>query len=218
MVPETIQPILAILKKEIKKLPVPFLGKIADETNNPYFVLISCIISLRTKDKVTAEASERLFRLAASPREMVTRSADQIAKAIYPASFYRNKAKQILTLSQTILDQHAGHVPETMDALLALSGVGRKTANLVLTVAFKKPGICVDTHVHRISNRLGFIKTQTPEESEQVLRETLPKKYWITYNDILVPYGQFVCRPISPFCSQCKINIYCDKVGVLKSR
>ncbi|MEK7702681.1 MAG: endonuclease III [Nitrospirota bacterium] len=215
---ETIHAVLAILKQEAAQLAVPVVGKIADETKNPYFVLISCIISLRTQDAVTAAASERLFLLASSPREMVILLPNQIEKAIYPASFYRNKTKQILTLSQTLLDLYDGQVPDTMESLLSLSGVGRKTANLVLTVAFHKSGICVDTHVHRISNRLGWIKTKTPEESEVALRETLPKKYWITYNDILVPYGQFICRPISPFCSRCKVNMDCDKIGVLKSR
>jgi len=156
--------------------------------------------------------------LAKTPDEMIMLRSEQIEKAIYPASFYRNKTGQMLALSKELIEKHGGDVPKTIPELLTLSGVGRKTANLVVTVAFGQPGICVDTHVHRISNRIGMIKTKSPDESEDALRAILSKKYWITYNDILVPYGQFVCRPMSPFCSRCKISADCDKVGVVKSR
>ena len=210
--------IMAILKREAGQLKTPAVGVIAEESQSPYCILISCILSLRTRDEVTDAASRRLFKQAKTPQVMGTLRPDQIEKTIYPVSFYRNKAGHILALSKELLEKHHGHVPNTLPALLALPGVGRKTANLVVTVAFGKPGICVDTHVHRISNRIGMIKTKSPDESEEVLRMTLPRRYWITYNDILVPYGQFVCRPISPFCSRCKISAYCDKVGVVKSR
>jgi endonuclease-3 len=209
---------MSILKKDAAQLQSPVVGMIATATHDPFRILISCLLSLRTRDKVTGEASHRLFALADTPAKMVSLSHDQIEKAIYPVSFYRNKTGQILALSKELLEKHCGHVPNTLPALLALSGVGRKTANLVLTVAFGKPGICVDTHVHRISNRMGLIKTKTADESEMALYVSLPKRYWITYNDILVPYGQFICRPISPFCSQCKISLFCRKVGVTTSR
>jgi len=209
---------MAILKKEVAQLKTPVLGVIAEETKDPYCVLVSCILSLRTRDEVTDAASRRLFKQARTPYEMISHRPDQIEKAIYPVAFYRNKTRHILALSKELLEKHRGHVPATMAALLALPGVGRKTANLVVTVAFGNLGICVDTHVHRISNRIGYIKTKNADESEKALRTTLPRKYWITYNDILVPYGQFVCRPISPFCSRCKISAHCDKVGVVKSR
>ena len=143
---------------------------------------------------------------------------NQVEKAIYPVGFYKTKAKQIHAISQTLLKDFGGVVPDTIDELLTLKGVGRKTANLVVTVGYNKPGICVDIHVHRISNRWGYIKTKTPEESEQALRKKLPKKYWIQFNDWLVPYGQNLCRPVSPFCTQCPISAFCDHVGVTTSR
>jgi endonuclease-3 len=209
---------MTLLKKEVAQLKEPAVGVIAKKTGDPFCVLISCLLSLRTRDDVTDAASHRLFQLAQTPAKMLTLKQDQIAKAIYPASFYRNKSKQILSISEALLQRHQGAVPSTLPELLMLPGVGRKTANLVVTVAFGKPGICVDTHVHRISNRIGYIKTKTPEESEMALRAKLPKRYWITYNDILVPYGQFICRPISPFCSRCAIRSYCPRIGVTTSR
>jgi len=215
---ETIDKIISILKKEVAKFPVPAVGRIAAETADPFRILISCLLSLRTRDEVTEAASDRLFHLAATPQSIATLHRNQIEKAIYPVSFYRNKTGQILSLSKMLLQHYNGNVPKEMDDLLRLPGVGRKTANLVLTVGFGQYGICVDTHVHRISNRLGLIKTKTANESEMALYETLPKRYWMTYNDILVPYGQFICRPISPFCGGCKIAIFCSKVGITTSR
>ena len=214
----SIDEIISLLKEVVAQLPAPVVGMIAETTRDPYRVLISCILSLRTRDKVTGEASDRLFTLAETPQKMASLSVDQIEKAIYPVSFFRNKARQILSLSQELLQRYNGKVPENLDQLLILPGVGRKTANLVLTIAFGKYGICVDTHVHRISNRIGLIKTKTAEESEMALYAKLPKRYWMTYNDILVPYGQFICRPISPYCSRCKISRFCYKVGVTTSR
>ena len=194
------------------------VGAVAQESRDPFQVLISCLISLRTKDEVTGEASARLFRLARTPRTMASLPEATIAQAIYPAGFYRTKARTITDVSRTILERHDGNVPDEMDALLAFKGVGRKTANLVLTIGFGKPGICVDTHVHRISNRLGIVKTKTPEQTEFALRKILPPRHGIPYNDLLVTFGQHVCKPISPLCSTCPIRDLCMRIGVGKHR
>lgn len=218
MISDPIHSIVAILKRETRRLKTPAVGAIAETTKDPFRVLISCILSLRTRDGTTETASARLFHLAGSPRRMLALKPDQIERAIYPVSFYRNKTKQIIALCRMLLERFGGAVPDSIDALLTLPGVGRKTANLVVTIAYGKPGICVDTHVHRISNRLGYIRTRTPEESETALREKLPKEYWMIYNDLLVPYGQFVCKPLSPFCSRCKLADHCKQVGVERKR
>lgn len=173
---------------------------------DPFRILIACIISLRTKDEVTAESSARLFRLAATPRTMLRLPAARIARAIFPAGFYNVKARQIRGISRTLIEKHGGKVPADMDALLAMDGVGRKTANLVLGNAFGIPAICVDTHVHRISNRLGWVKTKTPEETEVALRELLPKRLWVPINWRLVEYGKRICQPVSPWCSKCPLG------------
>ncbi len=209
---------MAILKREAEKLRVPVVGLIAEKTRDPFCVLISCLLSLRTRDETTAAASERLFRVANTPQAMLALESEEIQKAIYPVAFYRNKSKSILEICRRLIEQFGGQVPDSMEALLSLHGVGRKTANLVVTVAYKKPGICVDTHVHRISNRIGLIQTRTPDESEMALRSILPRRYWISFNDWLVPYGQFICTPISPFCSRCQITDFCKKTGVGKQR
>ncbi len=206
------------MRNEVKKFRLPIVSEVANKKRNPFHILISCILSLRTKDEVTAEASKRLFALANSPEEIILLSKKKIAKTIYPVGFYNSKADNILDISKTLIEKYKSKVPDTIDELLKLKGVGRKTANLVVTVGYKKPGICVDTHVHRISNRLGYVKTKTPEQTEFALRKKLPEKYWIEYNDLLVAYGQNLCKPISPHCSICKINKYCDKVNVTKSR
>jgi endonuclease III len=190
------------------------VGIVAHESRDPFQVLVSCLISLRTKDEVTGEASARLFRLARTPRTIVDLPAGTIARAIYPAGFYRTKAKTIREICRTLLARHGGQVPATMEELLALKGVGRKTANLVLTVGFGMPGICVDTHVHRISNRLGIVDTNTPEQTESGLRQVLPRRYWIPYNDLLVTFGQNLCKPISPLCSACPVHAECPQLGV----
>jgi endonuclease-3 len=191
---------------------------VAQDSRDPFHVLISCLISLRTKDKVTAEASARLFRLARTPRVMLALSPARIAHAIYPAGFYRTKARTIKSICRTLLEKHGGKVPDDLETLLSLTGVGRKTANLVITVGFGKPGICVDTHVHRISNRLDIVNTRTPEETEFALRQLLPRRHWISYNDLLVTFGQNVCKPISPLCSTCPIESLCPRIGVGKHR
>jgi endonuclease-3 len=179
---------------------------------------MSCLLSLRTKDKTTREASARLFALAHQPATMLTLPLQKIERAIYPVGFYRTKAKSIHAICRRLLDVYGGTVPDSIEELVTLSGVGRKTANLVVTVGYGKPGICVDIHVHRISNRWGYVRTKTPEETEQTLRRKLPTPHWITFNDLLVPYGQNLCQPVSPFCSKCKLTEYCDRVGVKKSR
>jgi len=190
----------------------------AETYQNPFRVLISCILSLRTQDATTAKASHRLFALADSPETMVKLTAKKIEKLIYPVGFYRTKARNILEICQTLIDRYAGQVPDSIDELLKFRGVGRKTANLVVTLGYRKAGICVDTHVHRISNRWGYVKTATPEKTEFALRDKLPKKYWIEFNDLLVSFGQHLCRPISPVCSQCPIAKYCSRVGVSLKR
>ncbi len=218
MRPTEIHAAVRILRREIRQWQEPIVGVVAKASRDPFCVLIACVLSLRTKDKTTAEASARLFALARTPRTLLQLPRRTIEKAIYPVGFYRNKAKQIHEISRRILDVYSGRTPDTIDELLTLHGVGRKTANLVVTVGYNKPGICVDIHVHRISNRWGYVKTKTPEETEEALRKKLPKQYWITYNDLLVPYGQNLCQPVSPRCSQCKLTKYCDRVGVTRSR
>lgn len=215
---DAIHSIVRILKREIRKWQVPIVGVVADRSRDPYQVLISCLLSLRTKDSTTAQATERLFRLAKTPSEMVRLSPKTIQIAIYPVGFYRTKARTLLSVSRDLIRRYDSRVPDDLEQLLTLKGVGRKTANLVVTLGFGKPGICVDTHVHRIGNRLGYVKTKTPEQTETALRKKLPKRYWIIFNDLLVTYGQNLCKPISPHCSQCPIATYCDRVGVKQSR
>ena len=210
---------IKILRREVRQWQEPVVGVVARESaRDPFRILISCLLSLRTKDKTTSEASARLFALAHTPAGLLSLSPRRIERAIYPVGFYRTKAKAIRAISRRLLEAYDGKVPQTIDELITLPGVGRKTANLVVTVGYQQPGICVDIHVHRISNRWGYVKTKTPEETERALREKLPKRYWISFNDLLVPYGQNLCRPVSPFCSRCKLIEMCDRVGVVRSR
>jgi endonuclease-3 len=206
--------VLQLVRRAISAWEPPALNKIAEESHDPFRVLISCILSQQTKDHVTEVTSARLYRLADRPDTLLGLSERRIAKAIYPVSFYRTKARTIREVCRTLLTRFAGRVPDSLEALLSLKGVGRKTANLVLTVGFQKPGICVDTHVHRISNRWGYVNTKTPEQTEMALRQKLPKRHWIYYNDLLVPFGQHLCRPISPFCSRCPVARWCARIGV----
>ena len=203
-----------ILRREVPKWETPVVTLMAETYQSPFRVLISCILSLRTQDATTAKASHRLFAVADSPQAMVKLTAKKIEKLIYPVGFYKTKARQILAMCRTIIDHHSGKVPDEIDELLKFNGVGRKTANLVVTLGYNKPGICVDTHVHRISNRWGYIKTATPEKTEIALRAKLPKQYWIEYNNLLVNFGQHLCRPISPMCSTCPVKKYCPQLGV----
>lgn len=185
---------------------------------SPFLVLISCILSLRTKDETTLPASERLFKLADNPRDMLKLSASVIERAIYPVGFYKTKARNILGICRDLIEKFNGRVPDDLDTLLTFKGVGRKTANLVLTEGFGKLGVCVDTHVHRISNRLGYVRTKTPNETETALRKNLPKKFWIEYNALLVAWGQNICKPVSPFCSKCRFRQVCPRINVTSSR
>ena len=215
---KNVKQIVEILKKELKKYGDPVVTKVAKEKRSPYRVLISTILSLRTKDKTTLRASEKLFKKADTPKKMLNLSKNEIEKLIYPVGFYHRKSKQILKISEILIDEYGGNVPDDFDELLKLPGVGRKTANLVLNEGFGKLGICVDTHVHRISNRLGIVKTKNPKETEFALQKALPEKHWIIFNTLLVTLGQNICTPISPKCSICPINQYCKKVGVEKHR
>jgi endonuclease III len=188
------------------------------QENDPFAVLVSTIISLRTRDEVTDAVTPRLLAIAPDARALSKTEEASIAEAIYPAGFYRTKAKTLRAIGQTLVDEHSGLVPSSLEALLEMKGVGRKTANLVVTLGFGKPGICVDTHVHRIANRLGFVRTKTPDETEEVLRERLPRRWWIPINDLLVVFGQRHCTPLSPKCSSCPVRPSCLRVGVKKSR
>jgi len=213
-----IHKIVKILAKETPKWDVPIVTLVAESSKDPFKVLISTVLSLRTKDETTAVASRRLFKLAGSPADMLKLSEKEIIDAIYPVGFYKTKAKNIHEICKGLITKYDSIVPNDIDELLKFKGVGRKTANLVVTLGYGKPGICVDTHVHRISNRFGYMKTKTPDETETALRKKLPKEYWIDYNNLLVSFGQHLCRPISPKCSICPVIKFCDRVGVLKSR
>lgn len=206
-----IEQLISILKKK-------YLDdkKLASQLENPYKVLISCLLSLRTKDEVTFKATDKLFKLARTPKQMSKLDSMAIENAIYPVGFYKTKTKRIKEISSRLVDEYNSKVPEDFDELLKFKGVGRKTANIVITYAFGKPGIAVDTHVHRISNRLGLVKTKNPYETEFALKKVLPKKHWIVYNELLVKHGQNICRPIGPRCFECGVNKYCKKVGVDK--
>ena len=205
---------IRILRREVPKWETPVVTLMAETYASPFRVLISCILSLRTQDATTAKASHRLFAVADTPQAMVKLSAKKIEQLIYPVGFYKTKARQIREICRAIIDQYGGRVPDEIDELLKFKGVGRKTANLVVTLGYNKPGICVDTHVHRISNRWGYINTATPEKTEVALRAKLPKRYWIEYNNLLVNFGQHLCRPISPLCSACPVKKYCPQLGV----
>jgi endonuclease III len=197
---------------------VPSVTKVAERERDPYLVLVGCILSLRTKDEVTEAAMERLVQKARAPRAMLALPADKLAQTIYPVGFYRTKAKTIREISRTILEKYRGQVPDSMDELLSFKGVGRKTANIVITEGFDKAGIAVDTHVHRISNRLGLVSTKNPDQTEQALRSILPRRYWKIINMLLVTHGKRTCTPLSPFCSRCPIKDICKKVGVTRTR
>lgn len=215
---KTFLKVLEILEKEFLKWNAPVVSLLAEKTRDPYKVLISTIISLRTKDEITAESSKRLFEKVDNPYDMVKLSEEEIASLIYPAGFYKNKAKQIKQISKKIIEKYNGKVPDALEELLKFKGVGRKTANLVLSEGFGKLAICVDIHVHRICNRLGFVKTKTPEETEFKLMKKVPKEYWNKINKLLVAFGQTICKPISPFCSKCPVENYCKKIRVDKHR
>ncbi|MFH1112954.1 MAG: endonuclease III [Pseudomonadota bacterium] len=218
MNPDTIHKIVAILRHEVRGMDDPIVTEISKLRRDPFGVLVSTLLSLRTKDEVTREASRRLLERAGSVEEILALDEEYIAKLIYPVGFYKTKARRLKEICRTLLDKYGGTVPDDLDELLTLPGVGRKTANLVITLGYGQPGVCVDTHVHRISNRIGYVRTKTPEQTEMALREKLPPEYWIEYNDLLVTWGQNICRPISPFCSRCPVRRYCGQVGVERHR
>lgn len=209
---------IKILKDQNKPFVVPAVTQVSTKSRSPFMVLISCILSLRTKDNTTMQASERLFDLAKTPEAMMGLPIKTIEKAIYPVGFYRNKAKVIKNICKRLVEEYHSKAPDTIGELLKFKGVGRKTANLVVTIGYGKHGICVDTHVHRITNRWGYVQTKTPEETEFALRKKLPQRYWLIINDLLVTFGQNICKPISPLCSKCRLYKYCGRVGVAKSR
>ncbi len=210
--------VIRILRREVARWSVPVVGVVAEESRDPFRILVACLLSLRTRDATTAEASQRLFALAPDAAKLAVLPVRTIERAIYPVGFYRTKARRLRMLARILLDRFGGAVPASIETLLELPGVGRKTANLVVTLGFGKPGICVDTHVHRITNRWGYLRTRTPEKTEQALRKKLPRRYWIEFNDLLVPYGQHLCQPISPWCSRCSLADLCNHVGVTRSR
>jgi endonuclease-3 len=214
----TVGRLLRNLRKAAPGWNAPVLTLIAAEKRDPFLTLIGCILSLRTKDETTAVAAPRLFERAGTPETMIAFAPEEIARLIYPVGFYRTKARVILEICRDLINKFDGKVPGTIDELLTLKGVGRKTANLVVTEAFGKPGICVDTHVHRISNRWGLVKTVTPNKTETALREILPRRYWIEFNSLLVAFGQTLCQPVSPWCSRCSIAHLCPRIGVVRSR
>jgi endonuclease-3 len=206
------------IKREVRQYDLPIVTLVANTAGDPFKVLISTMLSLRTKDLVTAAASERLFAVADTPRAMAALPVERMARLIYPVGFYKTKARSIQRTCELLLGEHGGVVPPDMDALLRLPGVGRKTANLVLTLGYRKHAMCVDTHVHRISNIWGYVKTKDPHGTEMELRAKLPRRYWMSYNDLLVSFGQHLCVPVSPKCSQCPMFDLCPRIGVKRSR
>lgn len=210
--------VIKIMKKELAVGTMPIVSHLAEDQRDPFVILISTLLSLRTKDEVTEVATYRLFELASSPEEMLKVPLDKIAKTIYPVGFYRVKASNIHHTCRELIERFGSKVPDNIDDLLTIKGVGRKTANLVVSLAYGKDAICVDTHVHRISNRLGYVKTKTPDETEFALRKKLPRRHWIIYNTVMVAFGRKTCKPVSPLCSQCPVNRYCDRINVTLSR
>jgi endonuclease-3 len=219
MPPTTMTRVVGRLRREAPRWNTTALMAISDATSrDPFRILIGCLLSLRTKDETTGPAAARLFALADTPAGILGLPLGTIERAIFPVGFYRTKARVLHRVCRDLLDRFEGRVPSDLDALLTLHGVGRKTANLVVTFGFGLPGICVDTHVHRITNRLGFVRTKTPEETEAALRRRLPRRHWIELNDLLVAFGQNLCHPTSPHCSICPIAHACARVGVRRSR
>jgi endonuclease-3 len=201
--------VLKHLRANYEKGHAPVVTLIAAATHDPYHVLAGCILSLRTQDATTAAAAERLFAFAPDVHSLARAHVARVRKAIYPVGFYRTKAPRLVAMAKRIVGEFGGRVPDDINTLLTFNGVGRKTANLVVTAGYGKPGICVDTHVHRISNRWGYVSTKTPEQTEMELRGKLPRRYWLRYNDLLVAFGQTVCRPIGPRCSECPLEAWC---------
>jgi len=215
---QAIHAVISALRQAAPRWEQPLIDGMGQERQTPFHILAATILSLRTKDTLTAKVVPRLFALAETPQAMLELPEEVIAEAIYPVGFYRTKARTLREISAELLERFGGEVPADLDALLSLPGVGRKTANLVLTAGFGLPGICVDVHVHRICNRLGYVQTKTPDATELALRETLPREYWLDINGLLVALGQNICHPTSPRCSVCPVAAWCERVGVIRSR
>ncbi len=214
---EHIPDVMRILKEEFPKWRAPIVGLMAQKSGDPFKTLICALLSTRTKDETTAKVCERFFEKVKNYEDILKKDLSELESLIYPVGFYRNKARQLKELAKVVLEKFGGKVPDKREELLKLPGVGRKVANLVLVDAFKKPAICVDAHVHRISNRWGLIKTKTPEETERELEKVLPVEYWLDYNKLLVAFGQTTCKPMNPKCQECKVNGYCDYFTLTKS-
>lgn len=217
MVRKTISTMLRRLQRAVRLWPSPVVVRIGRERDS-FRVLVSCLLSLRTRDPVTDAASARLFALADNSRALAALPIPVIERAIYPVAFYRTKARNLVAVCRLLLSRHDGGVPDSLAELLALPGVGRKTANLTLIEGFDKPGICVDTHVHRIANRWGYVRTRSADETETALRGKLPKTYWKKFNFLLVAFGQNCCKPVSPLCSECPVARHCPRHGVTRHR
>jgi len=216
--PFPIDAVMATLRATMPQFQQPLIDQMGVEGATPFRVLIATILSLRTKDTLTAVVAPRLFAAADTPEAMLALGEERIAELIYPVGFYRNKARSIVQICRVLIERYHGAVPADLDALLALPGVGRKTANLVLTAGFGLPGICVDTHVHRICNRWGYVQTREPDATELALRAKLPPEHWMAINGLLVTLGQNICLPVSPRCSVCPVAAACARVGVTRSR
>jgi endonuclease-3 len=208
-----------MLQQTTKGMEKPMVFLLTEQFgHNPFMVLISCLLSLRTKDTVTLPVCQKLFKRVQTPQDLLKIFVPELEQLIYPAGFYRRKARLLHAVCADLINRFDAKVPANEQDLLSIKGVGRKTMNLVLGEGFGIPAICVDTHVHRISNRLGLVKTKTPEQTETQLKLILPREYWIDYNRLLVTWGQNICVPISPFCSQCAIYDSCERIGVKKHR
>ncbi|OPL15727.1 MAG: endonuclease III [delta proteobacterium MLS_D] len=210
--------VIALIKSAIRVERLPMIDAASVGRTDPYRILISTLLSLRTKDEVTCLADGRLFALASTPEEMVSLSEKVISDAIYPVGFYRKKAETIRYVSRELIERFGSQVPRSVEELVGIRGVGRKTANLVVSAGYGLPALCVDTHVHRVSNRLGYVSETTPDKTESALRRKLPKRFWIEFNSLIVAFGKTICRPVSPKCSSCPVISYCERVGVTTSR
>jgi endonuclease III len=209
-----IGPVYRALKREFGRHHMPVVDLIQVQTRDPFKVLVSTILSARTKDETTAAASQRLYQVVNSLEDLRRIPEEELNRLIYPVGFHRDKARHLKQLPERVEELFGGRIPDTVEELVELPGVGRKTANLVVAVGFNKPAICVDVHVHRISNRWGYVRTRNPLETEMRLREILPRRYWTTINSYMVSFGQHTCRPIGPHCSQCPVAKWCPRVGV----
>ena len=214
---EDLPVVLRYLRKSIKSWPIPVVTTISLK-QSPFMVLVSCLLSLRTRDETTYAASKRLFALARSPKKLLDLNPQQVETAIYPVAFYRNKTINLFEICRSLVNENKGMVPDSLDKLIRLKGVGRKTANLTLVLGHNKLGVCVDIHVHRIMNRWGYVQTKSPDETEKELRRKLPKRYWMEINNLLVSFGQNICKPQSPYCSKCGILEHCKQIGVNRYR